>query len=68
MKHKVHPRKHAENSHLPHPQKFANGLKARWHKARRAGRLGEQVDRAFYRQYQRDNKARDISALKQSLQ
>jgi hypothetical protein len=70
MTHKTHPRKHAENSHLMpsmNPHKYANRVKGKWHKARRAGKLGEQVDRAFYAKYQSENKTRDIQALKSSL-
>lgn len=68
---KQHPRKHAENSHLMpsmNPHKYANKCKAQWHKAKRNGQLGEQVDRAFYAKYQTDNKVRDTEALKNSLQ
>lgn len=70
MTYKVHPRKHAENSHLMpsmNPHKFSNRNKAQWHKAKRAGKLGEQLDRKYYAKYQSDNKARDIEALKNSL-
>lgn len=70
MKHKTHPRKHAENSHLMpsmNPHKFSNSNKAQWHKARRAGKLGEQIDRKFYAKYQSENKSRDIQALRDSL-
>ena len=71
QKHKVHPRKHAENSHLMpsmNPHKYSNRSKAKWHKARRAGQLGEQLDRKYYAKYQSENKQRDIEALKNSLQ
>jgi len=70
-KHKVHPRKHAENSHLMpsmNPHKFSNSNKANWHRARRAGQLGEQLDRKYYAKYQSENKQKDIEALKNSLQ
>jgi hypothetical protein len=50
------------------PHKYANRVKGKWHKARRAGKLGEQVDRKFYAKYQSENKQRDIEALKNSLQ
>ncbi len=71
MRHKIYPSKHAENSHLMpsmNPHKYANRRKAQWHKARRAGTLGEQLDRKYYAQYQRDNKGRDIEAMKRSLE
>jgi len=70
-KHKVHPKKHAENSHLMpsyNPHRYSNANKVQWHKARRAGRLGEQITRKFYAKYQSENKGRDIEALKNSLQ
>lgn len=69
-KHKVHPRKHAENSHLMpsmNPHKYSNANKRQWHKSRRAGTLGEQVDRKYYAKYQSENKERDIKALRNSL-
>jgi len=50
-KHKVHPLMSAENAHLMpsmNPHKFANATKRKWHRARRAGQLGEQIDRKFY--------------------
>jgi hypothetical protein len=49
------------------PHRFSNANKKAWHKAKRAGQLGEQLDRKYYAKYQSENKERDIKALRNSL-
>jgi len=65
---KIHPKKHAENSHLPHPQKFSNASKRRWHVARKNGCLGEQIDRRFGLPYNRQDALDAVQRMKGNLQ